>query len=202
MMSFFVHALAVVHICLLKVKKIIDPFIIYHYNSSMKEQENDTLCPCGSGKNYSNCCAPIISGGQKALTAEDLMRARYSAYAMHEIAFIASSCLKENDEDSIDMDETRRWSEESEWLGLRIVRTEKGGVNDTEGLVEFTATFKKKGLKDVHKEQATFVKKDGNWLYSAGSITPVTVVREGKKVGRNELCPCNSGKKYKQCCGR
>jgi preprotein translocase subunit SecA len=29
-----------------------------------------------------------------------------------------------------------------------------------------------------------------------------TVKREGKKVGRNEPCPCGSGKKYKKCCGR
>lgn len=29
-----------------------------------------------------------------------------------------------------------------------------------------------------------------------------TVVRNGKKVGRNDSCPCGSGKKYKQCCGR
>ena len=27
-------------------------------------------------------------------------------------------------------------------------------------------------------------------------------VKVGKKVGRNELCPCGSGKKYKKCCGR
>lgn len=27
------------------------------------------------------------------------------------------------------------------------------------------------------------------------------ITREGKKVGRNEPCPCGSGKKYKQCCG-
>ena len=25
--------------------------------------------------------------------------------------------------------------------------------------------------------------------------------REGKKIGRNEPCPCGSGKKYKKCCG-
>jgi len=31
---------------------------------------------------------------------------------------------------------------------------------------------------------------------------PKTVVREGRKVGRNEPCPCGSGKKYKKCCGR
>jgi uncharacterized protein YecA (UPF0149 family) len=24
----------------------------------------------------------------------------------------------------------------------------------------------------------------------------------GEKVGRNDLCPCNSGKKYKKCCGK
>jgi len=27
------------------------------------------------------------------------------------------------------------------------------------------------------------------------------IAREGRKVGRNEPCPCGSGKKYKQCCG-
>ena len=31
---------------------------------------------------------------------------------------------------------------------------------------------------------------------------PKTVVREGRKVGRNEPCPCGSGKKYKQCHGK
>ena len=41
-----------------------------------------------------------------------------------------------------------------------------------------------------------------------GSITPKeggvnkTVVNEGPKVGRNDLCPCGSGKKYKNCCGK
>ncbi len=29
-----------------------------------------------------------------------------------------------------------------------------------------------------------------------------TIVREGKKIGRNDPCPCGSGKKYKNCCGR
>ena len=27
-------------------------------------------------------------------------------------------------------------------------------------------------------------------------------VRKGKKIGRNDPCPCGSGKKYKKCCGR
>ena len=29
-----------------------------------------------------------------------------------------------------------------------------------------------------------------------------TFRREGKKIGRNDPCPCGSGKKYKQCCGK
>ncbi len=33
-------------------------------------------------------------------------------------------------------------------------------------------------------------------------LEPKTFVRSGKKVGRNEPCPCGSGKKYKQCCGK
>ncbi len=36
----------------------------------------------------------------------------------------------------------------------------------------------------------------------AGESGVVQVVREGRKVGRNEPCPCGSGKKYKQCHGR
>ena len=37
---------------------------------------------------------------------------------------------------------------------------------------------------------------------SDGTVTPATIKRQGKKVGRNDPCPCGSGKKYKNCCGR
>ncbi|MCS7033471.1 MAG: SEC-C metal-binding domain-containing protein [Phycisphaerae bacterium] len=30
---------------------------------------------------------------------------------------------------------------------------------------------------------------------------PRTIVRETPRVGRNDPCPCGSGKKYKKCCG-
>jgi len=35
-----------------------------------------------------------------------------------------------------------------------------------------------------------------------GQTTPETFVRDGRKIGRNEPCPCGSGKKYKQCHGK
>src|SRR5205823_2827572 len=34
----------------------------------------------------------------------------------------------------------------------------------------------------------------------AGAVTK-TIVRETEKIGRNDPCPCGSGKKYKKCCG-
>ena len=73
---------------------------------------------------------------------------------------------------------------------------------EDEAIVEFEATYTQKGIRDIHHEIAGFRKIDGEWLYSEGLLRPTTVVREGKKVGRNEPCPCGSGKKYKQCCGR
>ncbi|MCX5824345.1 MAG: preprotein translocase subunit SecA [Deltaproteobacteria bacterium] len=43
-----------------------------------------------------------------------------------------------------------------------------------------------------------------NYIMSRGEDTPAgaTVKREAAKVGRNDPCPCGSGKKYKKCCGR
>jgi preprotein translocase subunit SecA len=37
---------------------------------------------------------------------------------------------------------------------------------------------------------------------SEGDVKPRPVVRKTPKVGRNDPCPCGSGKKYKKCCGR
>ena len=43
------------------------------------------ICPCGSNVAYNECCLPLIKGDRLALTAEELMRSRYSAYAMKKI---------------------------------------------------------------------------------------------------------------------
>ena len=38
-------------------------------------------------------------------------------------------------------------------------------------------------------------------MAGAGDMQVQQVVRSGEKVGRNDPCPCGSGKKYKKCCG-
>lgn len=156
-------------------------------------------CPCGSGRDYAACCQPIIKGGARAPTAEALMRSRYTAYVKGEVDYIMHSCVQD---DGIDEDATRNWSQKADWKGLRIVRTEKGGPADTDGVVEFVASYTMDGLKDEHHETARFVRQDGSWLYESGDVKTATVVRSAPKVGRNDPCPCGSGKKYKQCCGR
>ncbi|GHU49567.1 UPF0225 protein [Spirochaetia bacterium] len=158
-------------------------------------------CPCGSGLDYSACCEPIIKNAQDPLTAEALMRARYSAYVEHEIQYIINTCINKG-KDDIDEKQTRNWSEKSKWLGLTIIACEKGGFVDEEGSVEFEASYEMNGLRDVHHEKAKFKKKQGKWMYSEGEIVAKTIVRSGPKIGRNEPCPCGSGKKYKNCCDR
>ena len=164
--------------------------------------ENIKNCPCCSGKLYAECCEPIITGVQKAPTAESLMRARYTAYVVHAIDFIINTCKKGEGRGDIDRQATEDWSNKSTWHGLKILYTEKGSEKDTKGVVEFEADYTLKNMRDKHHETANFEKINGEWFYTTGSLKITTVQREGKKVGRNEPCPCGSGKKYKQCCGR
>lgn len=158
-------------------------------------------CPCGSGKEFSACCEPYVKGIEAAPTAEALMRSRYSAYVKEEIQYLKDTLTKAQQSDFSNED-TRKWAKESKWLGLEIQKTEEGGPDDSRGLVEFEAHFETNGEKQTHHETAVFEKEGKNWLYS-GTIAPQgeTVRRTEPKIGRNEPCPCGSGKKYKRCCG-
>jgi SEC-C motif-containing protein len=129
------------------------------------------------------------------------MRSRYTAYVEHAVDYIIGTCIRKGEAD-IDVKQTRDWSEKSRWLGLKIISVEKGEAADTEGTVEFEAAYERDGLRDIHHERARFKKQEGRWLYDEGDIQPKTVVRAEPKVGRNEPCPCGSGKKYKHCHGR
>jgi len=50
--------------------------------------------------------------------------------------------------------------------------------------------------------EASSLAQSGGAQPEAAADTPEPFVRDGRKVGRNEPCPCGSGKKYKQCHGR
>jgi len=155
-------------------------------------------CPCGSGRTAADCCAPILAGTRAAATAEELMRARYSAYVGVNLDFIFISTHPDYRR-RYDPDATRAWAEKSDWLSLEIVATSGGGPADTEGTVEFIARYREGGIVRQHHESASFVRYEGAWSFTEGGQVkpkPLTV----NKVGRNDPCPCGSGRKAKKCC--
>ncbi|MGE5679733.1 MAG: YchJ family protein [Bacillota bacterium] len=160
------------------------------------------ICPCGSGKTYERCCKPFIKGKKQILTAEQLMRARYSAYTQHEIDYILDTNHPEK-KDEVDRESVTKWSNESEWLNFKILNIEKGSAEDTEGQIEFVASYVQKGIKQDHHELSEFKKVEDTWFFYDGKlVSQKPVVRVGDKIGRNDPCPCGSGKKYKNCCGK
>ena len=162
---------------------------------------NEELCPCKSGKKFGECCGPLIAGTAKAETAEALMRARYSSYVTGDIAFLKSSATAAVQE-QFDEKASAAWSAAAEWHGLEILKTEKGQKGDKTGVVEFRALYTANGEFCNHHEISTFVKDADGWKFEDGElIGEKPTVREEPKVGRNDPCPCGSGKKYKKCCG-
>lgn len=163
-------------------------------------ESNMTVCPCGSGISYSECCELIITGVRQAKTAEMLMRARYSAYVFAGMDFIFESTHPDYRHD-YDHAGTKEWAETAEWLGLEIVSSKGGGMDDSVGEVEFIARFKEKGDLREHHEAGQFKRKDDIWFFTEGRMAgqkPLAVT----KVGRNTPCLCGSGLKFKKCCGK
>jgi len=126
------------------------------------------------------------------------MRARYAAFATGTVDFLKDSLLP-GTRDDFDRDGALEWSRSSDWTGLEIRRTEAGGEADDEGQVEFLASFRMGGEDRVHHETGHFRKLEGRWYYADGASGQGT--RHVEKIGRNDPCPCGSGKKYKKCCG-
>ncbi len=165
----------------------------------METMEN-TLCPCGSGLTLEACCGPVFEDQSKAQTAEALMRARYSAHALGKYEFLEQSTHPEFREES-SPEEIKEWSSLMDWQKLEILRTVNGGPDDEVGEVDFRALYQIKGMPQELRENGFFRKENGVWYYVEGTVeTPKPVRRAEPKVGRNDPCPCGSGKKYKKCC--
>ncbi len=151
-------------------------------------------CHCGKKVAFADCCEPVLDDLAQAKSAEAVMRARYSAYVTGNIDFLHDS-LHPSGRDDFDHEATEKWAESSSWNGLKILATQAGTVNDKTGTVDFTARFlDADGEQQQHSERSHFRKLNNEWFFCDGqSIAP-------DKVGRNDPCPCGSGKKYKKCC--
>jgi Uncharacterized protein conserved in bacteria len=158
-------------------------------------------CYCGSGKELAACCEPIIKGESMARTPEELMRARYTAHCQREYAFLVTSTHPDHRQ-GVSEDEISQWASHVNWTGLEVHSATPGNTDD-EGNVSFTAHFTIKDIPQELREDAVFARVEGEWRYVDGHVYGQDpYVREAPRIGRNEPCPCGSGKKYKKCCGK
>lgn len=127
------------------------------------------------------------------------MRSRYTAYARGDMAHLARTLAPEH-RAGFDVKDVEAGMKTTQWLGLDILDTEDGGPDDSTGIVEFVARFQAQGRVRALHERSRFRRDetDGRWVYVDGE----TALQPVKKPGRNDPCPCGSGKKFKQCCGR
>lgn len=146
-------------------------------------------CPCGSARNFGDCCAPLLNGQTLASSPEALMRSRYSAHVCANIDYLMATWAPEVRQ-QIDPDTVRQWATSATWLGLTVIRHTTSGDS---GNVEFIARYRDAdGELQAHHEHSRFRRDQGIWLFVDGT-TP-------QAPGRNSPCPCGSGKKYKRCC--
>ncbi len=159
-----------------------------------------TQCPCGSGSDLASCCARFIDGGEKVDTAEQLIRARYTAHTLANMAFILSSHHPAS-RTEIDEVATGRWASESEWLGLNIIDVDSSEADTTR--IEFTARYRDADKqRHTHHEVGVFERYHGQWYFKDAEVPEIKQYRrDAPKQGRNEPCACGSGKKHKKCCG-
>ena len=95
---------------------------------------------------------------------------------------------------------------------LDTIRNEIAGkVFRVKVQTESSANRKNPHIRQMNTHHSAIQSFDGNAARQVAEKSPmaqrrqgdnVTVTRSTPKIGRNEPCPCGSGKKYKQCCGR
>lgn len=120
------------------------------------------LCPCGLGEPYDDCCGPLHRGDREAATAEQLMRSRYSAFAVGDADYLLRTWHPTTRPEELDLDPAQRW------LRLEIVDRTGGGPFDTEGTVDFRAHYRHRGATSALAEHSRFTREGKTWLYVDG----------------------------------
>ena len=121
-------------------------------------------CPCGSGLSYAECCGRLHDGTAAAATAEQLMRSRYSAFAVGDPAYLLATWDPATRPRTLELDPGVRWT------GLEVLATSGGGLFDAEGTVAFRAHSRTGGGESVQAERSRFRRVAGRWVYVDGDL--------------------------------
>lgn len=129
-------------------------------------------------------------------SAEALLKTRYQAFVDGDIDFILATHHPET-RDQVQREAVESWSQGSTWRGLQVDSLEEKGDKT---FIRFSVRYQREDQTTKHTEDAEFRKFEGRWYYFDSNFPkPETIRRDGEKVGRNDPCPCGSGKKYKKC---
>lgn len=129
----------------------------------------DALCPCGSNQHFENCCAPLLSGEILARSAEQLMRSRYTAFALGAAEYLVSTLAPERRAPN-ERRMLQRELGQTQWLKLEILATEAGLACDSKGVVEFNAYFIQPSGAGCLHERSNFRKEGEKWFYVDGEV--------------------------------
>lgn len=121
--------------------------------------DDATRCPCLSGESYGACCGRIHRGEADAATAEQLMRSRFSAFAVGDAAYLLRSWHSSTRPPELELDDEMRW------YRLDINGSTRGGMLDNEGTVDFTAFYRDADGRGSQQENSNFVRENGRWVY-------------------------------------
>ncbi|WP_028111030.1 YchJ family protein [Ferrimonas futtsuensis] len=150
-----------------------------------------SLCHCGGPLPFERCCQPFHLGKALATTPEQLMRSRYSAFVTAQASYLLTTHDPETRQ-GLTEQVLKQSCEESDFVGLQI--TDVPPCEQDEGVVEFRAWYRQGKEILALWERSRFRRLESRWYYHSGEIQPAV------KLGRNDLCPCGSGKKAKKCC--
>lgn len=123
-------------------------------------------CPCGTGLSLPECCGRLHDGRANAATAEQLMRSRYTAFAVGHAGYLLATWHPTTRPGSLDLDPDVRWT------GLEILAVTGGSLFATEGTVEFRAHRVVAGVTGAQHEGSRFVREGGRWHYLDGVSLP------------------------------
>lgn len=148
-------------------------------------EKTSNACPCGSGEHYHDCCEPLHLGAV-ASSPEALMRSRYTAFVQNRPDYLLTTWHHSTRPETLSLEDAPNWT------SLKILGSTRAG---NQGTVHFRAIYRLGSGWGFLEENSDFLQENGHWYYVRGNTS------EGQlKPGRNEPCPCGSGKKYKACC--
>jgi SEC-C motif domain protein len=116
-------------------------------------------CPCGLDRSYRDCCGVFHAATATAPTAAALMRSRFSAFAVHDDAYLLRTWHPTTRPPRVEFEPGLLWTR------LHILGTTGGSLLHTEGTVDFRADYSVRGRPDSMHEHSRFVRDDGVWLY-------------------------------------